>query len=338
LVNVNQGASQWQTNLIGYDALHSFGSASFYAQKMYSNNRGDRVLPVELRVARSEDAAASATPEMPPAKGRIGVGTWMTRSEFKDMKVTVGDKVVYSVDPTKPAKDWRLGNGDWTWDGDVLRQSSEEENCRALVGDIDWTDYTYTLRARKLSGAEGFLILFHANNDNNWIWWNVGGWGNTRSAIQRGQNGGDRELGRQQNITVEPNRWYDIKIEVEGRQIRCYLDGELVAERTDAPPQAAAPPAPMYATALRDDATGDVILRLVNTQVNPTRIEIDMEGAKSIGKEGTAGVLSGEPADVNTVSTPEKVAPRTVSITHAGPRFVYESPPYSVSVLRLKAE
>jgi alpha-L-arabinofuranosidase len=68
------------------------------------------------------------------------------------------------------------------------------------------------------------------------------------------------------------------------------------------------------------------------------QVEINLEGGKSIAKEGTAVVLSGEPSDVNTVSTPKKVAPRTVSITNAAPRFVYDSPANSVSVLKLKTE
>ena len=39
---------QWDTNLIGYDALTSFGSPSYYVQKMFSQNRGDVVLPVKI--------------------------------------------------------------------------------------------------------------------------------------------------------------------------------------------------------------------------------------------------------------------------------------------------
>ena len=168
MVNVNPGARQWQTNLIGYDALHSFGSASFYGQKMFSQNRGDRVLPVTVNVTRIESVSETPAPQpqaaapTAPAKGLVGVGTWATRAEFKDMKVTVGDKVVYSVDPAAPQKGWTLGEGQWKWDGDVLRQSSDDQNCRAMVGDPTWTDFTYTLKARKLSGDEGFLILFHA--------------------------------------------------------------------------------------------------------------------------------------------------------------------------------
>ena len=43
-VNVNPGGMQWRTNLIGYDALKSFGSPSYWAQVMFSQNKGDEVL------------------------------------------------------------------------------------------------------------------------------------------------------------------------------------------------------------------------------------------------------------------------------------------------------
>jgi alpha-N-arabinofuranosidase len=49
-VNVNEEASQWTTNLIGYDALNSYGSPSYYAQVMFNANRGDEVLTSTLKV------------------------------------------------------------------------------------------------------------------------------------------------------------------------------------------------------------------------------------------------------------------------------------------------
>jgi alpha-L-arabinofuranosidase len=72
LVNVNPAdtargypkASQWPTNLIGYDALHSFGSPSYYAQAMLGQNKGDLVLPASLKIAPAAApiaAFASAT-------------------------------------------------------------------------------------------------------------------------------------------------------------------------------------------------------------------------------------------------------------------------------------
>jgi alpha-L-arabinofuranosidase len=41
LVNVNPGAMQWPTDLIGFDALTSYGSPSYYAQCMFGAHMGD---------------------------------------------------------------------------------------------------------------------------------------------------------------------------------------------------------------------------------------------------------------------------------------------------------
>ncbi len=43
-VNVNPGGMQWKSDLIGYDALNSYGCPSYYVQKMFGNYLGD-VLP-----------------------------------------------------------------------------------------------------------------------------------------------------------------------------------------------------------------------------------------------------------------------------------------------------
>jgi alpha-N-arabinofuranosidase len=48
LVNVNPGGRQWRPNLIGYDALRSFGSPSYYAIQMFSRNHGDTILKSTL--------------------------------------------------------------------------------------------------------------------------------------------------------------------------------------------------------------------------------------------------------------------------------------------------
>jgi alpha-N-arabinofuranosidase len=44
-VNVNKGGMQWPTDLIGFDALGSYGSPAYYAQQMFSVHHGDVVLP-----------------------------------------------------------------------------------------------------------------------------------------------------------------------------------------------------------------------------------------------------------------------------------------------------
>jgi len=48
LVNVNPGGMQWETDLIGYDAMKSYGSPSYYAQVMFSKYLGDQTLAAKL--------------------------------------------------------------------------------------------------------------------------------------------------------------------------------------------------------------------------------------------------------------------------------------------------
>jgi len=39
-VNVNPGGMQWSTDLLGFDALHSFGSPAYYARVLFSSYAG----------------------------------------------------------------------------------------------------------------------------------------------------------------------------------------------------------------------------------------------------------------------------------------------------------
>ena len=52
-VNVNPGGMQWSSDLIGYDALNSYGSPSYYAQVMFASCLGDHIL--ESSVAGAGD-------------------------------------------------------------------------------------------------------------------------------------------------------------------------------------------------------------------------------------------------------------------------------------------
>ena len=47
-VNVNPGGMQWATDLIGYDALSSYGSPSYWAQVLFASHLGTEVVPSTL--------------------------------------------------------------------------------------------------------------------------------------------------------------------------------------------------------------------------------------------------------------------------------------------------
>ena len=71
-VNVNPGGRQWAVNLIGYDAMTSFGSPSFYVQKMFSTNRGDVVLPAKIDgvpMLTADQIPVAVNPNPPAPRG-----------------------------------------------------------------------------------------------------------------------------------------------------------------------------------------------------------------------------------------------------------------------------
>ena len=51
LVNVNPGGMQWETDLIGYDAMSSYGSPAYYAQVMFDSYLGSEIVKGELNGA-----------------------------------------------------------------------------------------------------------------------------------------------------------------------------------------------------------------------------------------------------------------------------------------------
>ena len=51
LVNVNPGGMQWETDLIGYDTMKSYGSPAYYAQVMFASHLGDHTVASELESA-----------------------------------------------------------------------------------------------------------------------------------------------------------------------------------------------------------------------------------------------------------------------------------------------
>ncbi len=145
------GHVQWRPDLIWFDNTRAYGSPSYYVQTMAGRNRPDVSLPVKLEVPAVQP---------PPFSGRIGVGTWRTRAEFKDITVMKEGRSLFHSDFSKDYAGWKTYGGQWAVVNGALRQNSEEENVRAFTGDPSWTDYTLSLKARKIEGSEGFLVSF----------------------------------------------------------------------------------------------------------------------------------------------------------------------------------
>lgn len=319
LVNLNHRA--WNPDLINFDSANWYGLPSYYVQKLFAENRGDVYLATE---AQSPVVEAGIT------AGRIGVGTWNTAAEFKDIKVTAPDgHVLFESDFSNGTTDWRLlgAGAQWKVQDGALQQTAEREFIRALAGRREWTDYTLTLKARKISGAEGFLVLFRINGEEDRTWWNIGGWGNTADAIEAGETFDSKPS------HIETGRWYDLKVVVKGKNVTCFLDGQQIHDLNF---QSGGKLLSIYATAAMDNKSGDLIMKVVNTSAEPQETQIDQAGLRLTG-EGTAIVLTSESAtDENSINEPKNVSPKSFPVTCSGTTFSRSFPGNSLTVLRLK--
>jgi len=125
--------------------------------------------------------------------------------------------------------------GQWIVRGRTIAQESMGTNVRLTFGDPSWRDYEYSLEAQKTGGQEGFLIMFRVRNEDDFYWCNLGGWGNVRHAIERGNKGRGRwgVVGPSVPGRIERDKWYEIRVRCEGPKFDIWLDGDKVIEFTD---------------------------------------------------------------------------------------------------------
>ena len=318
LCNFNHKA--WPVNLINFDSYRWYGLPSYYVQEMFANNQGTVTVPVIV-----ENAPTMVPPH---SSGRIGLGTWLNAAEFRDLQVVAPDgRVLFKTDFKKNIDDWKkIGRGEWSVHDGVLRQSAIAQNVTAFVGDTNWTDYTIMLKARKISGENGFQIYFHNRNLSQRIRWDIGGYGNSTNLLDMGLT----SVSMQSDIEI--GRWYDIKIVLRGGTVKGYLDGKLLQEVGDARTAVKS----LCASAARDEKSGDMIIKVVNSSSESLRTQIDLKGAGKLSGIGKAIVLSSaNPEDENTLEEAMKVSPKTESLMISGNTITRSFPGNSLTIIRI---
>ena len=83
------GSVQWVNNLIGYNALTSYASPSYYAQKMFALNRGDGILAVDAQNIPQQAGAVRS------ARGGRGGQPGMVPSLFFDATRNTAKGTIY---------------------------------------------------------------------------------------------------------------------------------------------------------------------------------------------------------------------------------------------------
>ena len=314
-VNVNKRV--WNPDLINFNNHCSFGTPSYHLQKLFAQNIGTQTVPVETKVESVKKNLSSP--------GGIGLGTWLTQAEFKDIKVESDGEVIY--ESRDGFDEWKECKGEWTQEGGIITQLSQEENIFAYLP-ANYQEYTLTLKARKRSGNEGFLILANVVDERNYIWCNIGGWGNVRHGLEMVTDGAKTGFGTGTNGKIETSKWYDIRVVVTKEKIVCFLNGDKICEG-----DLVAETNQVYASATADKEY--IYLKVVNISSEPKKLKVKLNSDEKFSSKATLFTIShpDEWAE-NSFYEPERIAPVETKVKISS-ETEYEFQGNSINVLKI---
>lgn len=294
----------WRPVLIWFNNHEVYGTANYYVQKLFMNHQGDYLLNI-----KADGFGEPKVQKNEPITGKISIAGDHIGARFYDIKLRNND------------------NGEEKLYNEIVTQPHAE------LFELDtakWENYTLSLKAKRDDGMKGFFIYFGGRDTQNRFRWEIGGWQNQDAIINSFVNGKSSCL-TQSLFTVETGREYRLDLEVTGRHIRTYIDGELINETEDILPIIE----PLYYSASTEDSTGDIIVKVVNVQEQPVEAKVVLEGIEREVLNGKVFEMSGyEPDDENSFETPQHVMPKEKDLNVKGNAFNYEFPQRSITIFR----
>jgi alpha-L-arabinofuranosidase len=311
----------WPVNLINFDAARSYGRISYYAIKMFTDNRPDVNLPTRVTVAPVTGGA-------PAFSGGIGLATWDTQTEYKDVDVSVNGRSVYHSNAAGFDTGWAKLRGTWVaTDGGGLAQTAEGAQRVALLKNRSFDTYSLTLKARKLGGYNAFIIPFAVRDSNTFLRAHIGSYVNANCVFESVTDGYEvADITNQKRLphAIETGRWYTIRLDVGQDKVDCYLDGELLMTYKGLPA--------LFALSGKEEKTGDVLVKVVNAGAGACAAHVALTGYRL--SHWSLLTAPGPDAE-NSLGQPAAYVPREIEKAGDGTDAVL--PAYSISVLRFKA-
>lgn len=291
----------WQPDMIWFDNYRVYGSANYYVQKMFMNNTGNDLL--EVKTENFGDALIMVDDCI---TGMVEIEADRCSADFYDISIT--DMVTGNV---KYYDNLSFDNGG-----------------KSFIDEVNSEHYKIKFKAKRRMGDKGFRLYFGKHDDKNFIQWFIGGWQNQDTEINAQINGRGSCLDH--NIfSVMTGREYDICLEVNGREITSYINGEIANEAVDRQPVMEE----LYYTAGCDNEY--VYIKAVNVRDSEITVEVSLESVCS--EEAVVTELYGNNLDdMNSFDEPKKVYPKEKTIPLNANAFTYKFMPQSVTIFKIK--
>lgn len=328
--NVNYAA--WEPNLIAFNGSKNYAIPTYYAIKMFAENKGKYVLN-----SRQECESIYA----PYLKGGpclvMSRGVSFCNARWKGEPVSAEHELFgcvkelengvsvtdISEDAANAEQAGRFGLADMAF---VTLGTDESSRAGSFEVEI-------LVEEDKKIGLGMFATPYgkaRNSEDSPWnlfavqpIRWTIEG---KESRLTAGVGFRTYNLAEPAPIELACGVYHAFQMESDGKVLRCKADGELIAE-------VELPHYDEIQTIALEDGD-EIIVKIVNIadEEKPVEICLDCEVCGSYER----GILCGDASAVNTLEEPEKLIDRWSRESGAAKHFVYKAPASSVNVLRLK--
>ena len=136
------------------------------------------------------------------------------------------------------ADDWKVANGNWSVEDGIYKLATGGAAEHALVGELDWSDYTIEARIRVDEGnwagiafrakseMEYYVYYLNVPDNKTELWKHTtGGWTSRANLAQIPAAGG---------VQITNGEWIDMKVEVNGDTFTLHINGQMQSDNTDA--------------------------------------------------------------------------------------------------------
>ena len=296
----NKDYVNWRPDMLFFDNHQVVKTANYHVQKLFMKNQGDYELKIKLE---GFDEIIHLMDERNIAGSITLVGNDIVGKVW-DVKLT--DKETNACTLIEPF--------------DITKESKDN-----IIKDIDSTHYELEFKFRRSEGRKGFKLLFGKCDEKNYIMWEFGGWDNWDCNISSFKNGRASTIShRIFHVTDEE---YTLRLEIEGRRIRTYVDGILYNDTVDRLPQLEE----IYVCASKD-MNGRTIVKAVNLTGEEKNTVISIAGAYK--SRLTVYQLSDcALTEENTFEQPDTIEPKKSVYQVENNEYQYIVKPHSVNIL-----
>lgn len=323
----NVNTRHWPVNLIKYNADSSFARISYYTIKLMNDNRADENFSINLSTIPS-------VVNKPKNKGSIGLATWDTQTEYRNIEVVQNGNTVYKSDFVNNMKEWDNVRGNWEAKDGAIAQTAQGPQRLIVLKDKIFETYTLKLEARKTGGTNAFIIPFAVTDRNNMLRAHIGSYVNANTVFEIVSDGSVSNISESKRLRkpIETGKWYSIRLEVGFDKVDCYLNDTLLLSYTE--------PRKVFGLAGRDQKSGDLIIKMVNGADDSYDTNFLLDGNLQLNGNLTAYTITASSVKAeNSFTNPKEFIPvKTVNSHVSGKKFSYTFPKYSITVLRIPAQ